>query len=119
MGLFDFLFKKNIKVSGTAKWVAESYNIIRNSNPELSHLSILELLNAARCETYRNRSIINELDDWVRNDNLRIGKGLFNYIYMVIQTESGICDLPNSCIADIESELDKAGIEERIRSMRR
>jgi hypothetical protein len=113
MGFFDFLLKKSSKVGGTARWVADAYNAVRKSNPKLSHLEILKEVNAARCCGYRDSNIVDGLNDWLMDSDV-INKGLFSYVYTIIQKESRLIELPSECKDAIVQELSKAGIEQDV-----
>ncbi|NVN97517.1 hypothetical protein HXX01_04820 [Candidatus Nomurabacteria bacterium] len=118
MGLFDIVLKKSNKVGGTARWVAEEYKTVRKNNPKLGHLEILERVNTARCAGYKDSEIIRALNAWLRNEDTFIPKGLFSYVYRIIQAESCSSELPPGCSKAINDELEKAGIEHAVISWR-
>lgn len=109
--MFDYILKKNSKVGGTVRWVAEEYKTVRKNNPNLGHLEILERVNTARCAGYRDSYLIEQLNDWLHNDDSFARKGLFSYVYMIIQVESCSSELPSGYAEAITDELEKAGIE--------
>jgi hypothetical protein len=43
-----------------------------------------------------------------------INKGLFSYVYTIIQKESRLIELPSECKDAIVQELSKAGIEQDV-----
>ena len=119
MGLFDFILKKSSKVGGTARWVAEEYKTVRKVNPKLSHLEILERVNTTRCAGYKDSYIIDSINNFVyNNDSDALPKGLFGYVFRIVQAESCKSTLPNEVGYAIREELEKAGIEDSIISGR-
>lgn len=111
MGLFDFILRKSSKVGGTTRWVAATYKSIQKANPGLTHLQVLQHVNAARCSGYRDQYIIDTLNNWMQNAE---NKTLYDYVYHLIQVESEHSQLPKEVGPIIANELSSAGLDDKV-----
>lgn len=109
MGLFAFILKKSSKVGGTTRWIAQEYKTVKKNNPKLTHLEILERVNATRCAGYKDNTFIKYLTNWVRGGQSK-GRGLHNYTLQVLWLEYGQPTLPDECEQVVREELFAAGI---------
>lgn len=113
MGLFDFVLKSSkTKAVETTRWVIEAYKAVQEENSQLTHLEIMEYVNAARCCGYKDSSYSDRLKDWLKTDDC--GRGLYLYVYYIIQCESHRSELPQEIGVTVLDELYNAGFDESI-----
>lgn len=112
-------FLKDGSVEMTARWVAEGYTYIKQHNPQMNHIEILQKLTEIRYSDqeefeYPRSKECKESIHWFLTEQNDISKGLVDFLMWLICKELCINDFPFENYAILRQELQNYGFSDAV-----